>query len=137
MENQDHKAMAQSIIDEALAQHNREIRMRDHRAARFTGTKIKGKRVFNWRVTATVSDLSGSVCIVDADVLAHKASDAMWAIRDEAFGVMQALGLWQPIEIETRGPKGGKNHQFMGWDTLMMEALFGNRKAGGQPDLFE
>ena len=102
-----------------------------HRPAHFTG-KYQGKRVHAFHVTAQISDLTGTAYILDAEVLAPSAADAMWHIRGEAFDAMYALGLWQPIEILTHGPRGGN---YMGWDTLMAEGFAWIRRSNnGQPE---
>lgn len=93
--------------------------------AYFVGT-LNGKRIHRWNIVARVSDLSGTVTVYDQDIVSESMSDAFEFAKEELI----RIGIFQPVELFTVGPKGGRYERFMGWESLVWYHMLHNRSIG-------
>lgn len=97
------------------------------RPAHFLG-RMDGMRVHRFHVIATVSNLRGTVTVLDTEVVSNSPREALWAVRDDA---VRASGM-NPVEIVTAGPKGGRVEHFLGWESLIGHGLFNLPRASSK-----
>ena len=96
----------------------RSIRLAEHDAC-LLGRLPNGKRVYRfnvlWRMTDTTSADFASVEGYEAVTATSAAAACNW-VRDSR--------TWtDPVEIWTRGPRGGRTSRFMGYESIVAHAI--------------
>jgi hypothetical protein len=91
--------------------------MADMKVAKFLGV-YKGKRVYRWGVRVMIHKLFESREVGRVTIAAPSAADALYTVKKE-----YCHKVFEPFEVDTLGPKGGRYARFAGWESIIWEMM--------------